>query len=130
MIFSKDSSNTHNLMQSTTEQLSPEAREYTSVLRCLDNVALWNINLFYFICFQAMFEVITSEASYLKSLHIVVSHFMSAMLPVTNGPPEEQLLDRQQFHFIFGGLTSIKAISERYIYFHIQVSHSFTFKEH
>jgi len=69
-----------------------------------------------------MFEVITSEASYLKSLDILVSHFMlnKPLLPNPNLPALEgdgshqQILDRQQYHFLFSGISSIKGVSERY----------------
>ena len=88
-----------------------------------------------------MFEVITSEASYLKSLDILISHFMldKDLLPNPNLPASEppsntataimgtmggtvlppaegltQILDRQQYHFLFSGLSSIKGVSERY----------------
>ena len=69
-----------------------------------------------------MFEVITSEASYLKSLDILVSHFMldKELLPNPNLPATEgdtihqQILDRQQYHFLFSGISAIKGVSERY----------------
>lgn len=67
-----------------------------------------------------MFEVITSEASYLKSLDILVSHFMlcKEFLPNPNLPSNDcvdqpQMLDRQQYHFLFSGLSAIKGVSER-----------------
>lgn len=81
---------------------------------------------FYTIFYQAMFEVITSEASYLKSLDILISHFMldrdllpnpnlPAVDPVANATGEvlTQILDRQQYHFLFSGLSAIKGVSER-----------------
>ncbi|XP_066932051.1 rho guanine nucleotide exchange factor 16-like isoform X2 [Clytia hemisphaerica] len=71
---------------------------------------------------EAMFEVITSEASYLKSLDILISHFMlnRDLLPNPNHPSHEgdelpQLLDRQQYHFLFSGLSAIKGVSERFL---------------
>ena len=68
-----------------------------------------------------MFEVITSEASYLKSLDILVSHFMlnkqflpNPNLPSPNdGTAQQQILDRQQYHFLFSGISAIKGVSER-----------------
>ena len=66
-----------------------------------------------------MFEVITSEASYLKSLDILVNHFMlnPLFLPNPNLPSEnsdeQQLIDRQQYHFLFSGISAVKAVSER-----------------
>merc|ERR1719494_195807 len=71
---------------------------------------------------EAMFEVITSEASYLKSLDILVSHFMmcpdflpNPNLPNPEMPNEKQILDRQQYHFLFSGVAAIKAASERFL---------------
>ncbi|XP_047139242.1 rho guanine nucleotide exchange factor 16 isoform X2 [Hydra vulgaris] len=70
---------------------------------------------------EAMFEVITSEASYLKSLDILISHFMMSKvflpnpnLPSSN-PNEVQFIDRQQYHFLFSGLSSVKSASERFL---------------
>ena len=60
-----------------------------------------------------MFEVITSEASYLKSLSILVNHFMNEFLEQLEKPSEERLIDKQQFHFIFGGLAAIRNTSEK-----------------
>ena len=60
-----------------------------------------------------MFEVITSEASYLKSLAILVNYFMNEFLEKLNNPGEEKIIDKQQFHFLFGGLPIIKSISEK-----------------
>ena len=62
---------------------------------------------------QAMFEVLTSEASYLKSLNILVNHFMNECLEKVDHMQEEKVLDKQQFHFLFGGLPKIKSVSER-----------------
>lgn len=70
---------------------------------------------------EAMFEVITSEASYLKSLDILVSHFMlnKEFLPNPRIPSadtdEKQMLDRQQYHFLFTGISAIKSVSERFL---------------
>ena len=64
---------------------------------------------------EAIFEVISSEASYLKSLDILVTHFMlhKAFLPNPNYPSEdgteEQILDRHQYHFLFSGVSAIKS---------------------
>ena len=59
-----------------------------------------------------MFEVLTSEASYLKSLNILVNYFMNEFLESSHG--EEKIIDKQQFHFLFGGLPMIKSVSEKY----------------
>ncbi|XP_065656278.1 rho guanine nucleotide exchange factor 16 isoform X9 [Hydra vulgaris] len=70
---------------------------------------------------EAMFELITSEASYLKSLDILISHFMMSKvflpnpnLPSSN-PSEVQFIDRQQYHFLFSGLSSVKSASQRFL---------------
>jgi len=64
---------------------------------------------------EAMFEVLTSEASYLKSLNILVNHFMNECLEKVDHVQEEKVLDKQQFHFLFGGLPKIKSVSERFL---------------
>eukprot|EP00061_Rhincodon_typus_P009296 g32691.t1 len=56
---------------------------------------------------EAMFELVTSEASYYKSLEILVFHFMkSEQLSEALSPIEK--------HHIFSNILDIKAASERF----------------
>lgn len=62
---------------------------------------------FEFLRSQAMFEVITSEASYLKSLTVVVSNFLgSRELAMT--------LHAMERHTLFSNLLEVRDVSERY----------------
>ncbi|KAE8604598.1 hypothetical protein XENTR_v10014751 [Xenopus tropicalis] len=57
---------------------------------------------------EAMFELLTSEASYYKSLRLVVSHFMDS----------ERLrasLHQSEIHFIFSNVLEVLATSERFL---------------
>ncbi|XP_053316065.1 ephexin-1 isoform X2 [Spea bombifrons] len=57
---------------------------------------------------EAMFELVTSEASYYKSLRLLVSHFMeSERLRSTLNPSE--------IHFIFSNVIEVLATSERFL---------------
>ncbi|OCT78812.1 ephexin-1 isoform X1 [Xenopus laevis] len=57
---------------------------------------------------EAMFELLTSEASYYKSLRLVVSHFMdSERLRAT--------LHQSEIHFIFSNALEVLATSERFL---------------
>ncbi|XP_041419376.1 ephexin-1 isoform X2 [Xenopus laevis] len=57
---------------------------------------------------EAMFELLTSEASYYKSLRLVVSHFMdSERLRAT--------LHQSEIHFIFSNVLEVLATSERFL---------------
>ncbi|KAM9316458.1 ephexin-1 [Gastrophryne carolinensis] len=57
---------------------------------------------------EAMFELVTSEASYYKSLRLLVSHFMeSDRLRATLHPSET--------HFIFSNVLEVLATSERFL---------------
>ncbi|XP_018423169.1 PREDICTED: ephexin-1 isoform X2 [Nanorana parkeri] len=57
---------------------------------------------------EAMFELVTSEASYYKSLRLLVSHFMeSERLKATLHPSE--------IHFIFSNVLEVLSISERFL---------------
>ncbi|XP_063965848.1 uncharacterized protein LOC129275930 isoform X2 [Lytechinus pictus] len=58
---------------------------------------------------EALFEIITSEASYLKSLNLVVNHFCEApgLLP-SNG-----VLKRPEHHSLFSNIKTVRDISER-----------------
>ncbi|KAM3931690.1 ephexin-1 isoform 2-T2 [Leptodactylus fuscus] len=57
---------------------------------------------------EAMFELVTSEASYYKSLSLLVSHFMeSDRLKATIHPSE--------MHFIFSNVLEVLSTSERFL---------------
>ncbi|KAG9494384.1 hypothetical protein GDO78_001960 [Eleutherodactylus coqui] len=57
---------------------------------------------------EAMFELVTSEASYYKSLSLLVSHFMeSERLKATIHPSE--------MHFIFSNVLEVLSTSERFL---------------
>ena len=66
--------------------------------------------------------MISSEASYLKSLDILVTHFMTneALKPNPNYPSEDgtevQMLDRHQYHFLFSGVGAIKSM-RKYLFY-------------
>ena len=49
-----------------------------------------------------MFEVITSEASYLKSLNVLVSHFMQC--PQFNPENENAVLTKREKHVLFSDI--------------------------
>ncbi|KAM4772111.1 ephexin-1 isoform 2-T2 [Rhinophrynus dorsalis] len=57
---------------------------------------------------EAMFELVTSEASYYKSLRLLISHFMeSETLKAT--------LHQSEMHFIFSNVLEVLATSERFL---------------
>ncbi|XP_053565901.1 ephexin-1 isoform X2 [Bombina bombina] len=57
---------------------------------------------------EAMFELVTSEASYYKSLRLLVSHFMeSESLRAT--------IHQSEMHFIFSNVLEVLATSERFL---------------
>ncbi|KAJ8401280.1 hypothetical protein AAFF_G00385110 [Aldrovandia affinis] len=57
---------------------------------------------------EAMFEMMGSEASYLKSLVVAVSHFL--------GSQELRLtLSKMEHHILFSNLTEVKRVSERFL---------------
>ncbi|XP_072174596.1 uncharacterized protein [Diadema setosum] len=58
---------------------------------------------------EALFEIITSEASYLRSLNLVVQHFVEA--PVLC--PPNGLLKRPEHHSLFSNIRAVRDISER-----------------
>ena len=61
------------------------------------------------LCFKAYFEVITSEASYLKSLNILIDTFlMSKFLS-----PDSGNVTRLERHHIFSNIVSVMETSER-----------------
>lgn len=55
---------------------------------------------------QALFEVITSEATYLRSLGVAVSHFRSSQ-------PLQAALAVTELHQLFSNLPQVKGVSDR-----------------
>ncbi|KAJ7379711.1 Rho guanine nucleotide exchange factor 26 [Desmophyllum pertusum] len=62
---------------------------------------------------EAMFEVITSEASYIRSLNILMLHFLSS----DDLSPGSSLcvLERGQSHVLFSNISAIKSVSESFL---------------
>ena len=66
--------------------------------------------IFLMILFQTLFELITSEASYLKSLNILISNFLEA--PELS---DNYLIDKRDKHVLFSNATAVRDVSSRYI---------------
>lgn len=62
---------------------------------------------------EAMFEVITSEASYIRSLNILLSRFMKSE-ELSSGS-SLCVLERGQSHVLFSNISSIKSVSENFL---------------
>ncbi|XP_073251927.1 uncharacterized protein [Porites lutea] len=62
---------------------------------------------------EAMFEVITSEASYLRSLNILMSQFIKS--EELNAGSSLCVLERGQSHVLFSNINSIKSVSENFL---------------
>ena len=60
-----------------------------------------------------MFEVITSEASYHRSLCVLIEHFMDDPGMNPNLPQGRRVLDKRQFHVIFSNVKEVREISAR-----------------
>lgn len=61
---------------------------------------------FFGILLQAMFELVTSEASYYKSLNLLVSHFME-------NERLKKILHPSEAHILFSNVLDVMAVSER-----------------
>lgn len=57
-------------------------------------------------CLQAMFEIITSEYSYMHSLSILVSHFMKS-------EELKETMTQTEHHHLFSNISDILAVSTR-----------------
>uniref|UniRef100_G1MSA6 Neuronal guanine nucleotide exchange factor n=1 Tax=Meleagris gallopavo TaxID=9103 RepID=G1MSA6_MELGA len=55
-----------------------------------------------------MFELVTSEASYCKSLNLLVSHFME-------NERLKKILHQSEAHILFSNVLDVKAVSERFL---------------
>uniref|UniRef100_T1ISE3 DH domain-containing protein n=1 Tax=Strigamia maritima TaxID=126957 RepID=T1ISE3_STRMM len=61
---------------------------------------------------EAMFEVITSEASYLKSLNVLVHHFMNCP-QFKDASLSDCALTKQEWKILFSDVLPVKAVSEK-----------------
>nr|XP_040058686.1 rho guanine nucleotide exchange factor 19 isoform X2 [Gasterosteus aculeatus aculeatus] len=57
---------------------------------------------------EARFELISSEASYLRSLRVVVNHFCAS-------EALRKALNRMEHHFLFSNITCVMAASEKFL---------------
>ncbi|XP_075762555.1 rho guanine nucleotide exchange factor 19 isoform X3 [Pelodiscus sinensis] len=57
---------------------------------------------------EALFEVITSEASYLRSLSVATSHFKGSLVL-------QETLTRAEVHRLFSNLQQVRDVSERFL---------------
>ena len=60
-----------------------------------------------------MFEVITSEATYLRSLDVLISHFMEDPGMNPGLPEGRRVLDKRQHHVIFSNVREVRDTSAR-----------------
>lgn len=60
---------------------------------------------------EAMFEVITSEASYLRSLNILINNFVTA--PEFSLKSPLCIISRNEKHHLFSNIVSVRAVSEK-----------------
>lgn len=66
---------------------------------------MWSSDLLF--CFlQAMFELVTSEASYYKSLEILETHFLRSPVLIST-------LSQSDMHFLFSNIEEVMKASER-----------------
>jgi len=63
---------------------------------------------------QAQFEIISSEVSYLKSMNILVDHFMSN-LRVTFDRDMESILSRNDFKILFSNARAVRDASAKLV---------------
>ncbi|XP_071514753.1 uncharacterized protein Exn isoform X2 [Panulirus ornatus] len=63
---------------------------------------------------EAMFEMITSEASYLKSLNVLVTHFVQCP-EFTIDEGEDAVLSRRERHILFSDILPVKRCSELFL---------------
>lgn len=84
------------------------AAQMFSLMLCMP---LYRIGRYLLISFfgilpQAMFELVTSEASYYKSLNLLVSHFME-------NERLKKILHQSEAHILFSNVLDVMAVSER-----------------
>ena len=62
-----------------------------------------------------MFEVISSEATYLRSLDVLIQHFMDdpGMNPYL--PEGRRVIDKRQHHVIFSNVREVREVSSKFL---------------
>jgi len=63
---------------------------------------------------QAQFEIISSEVSYLKSMNILVGHFMSN-LGVNVDRDKESIISRDDFNWLFSNARAVRDASAKLV---------------
>eukprot|EP00118_Oscarella_pearsei_P003472 m.14429 g.14429 ORF g.14429 m.14429 type:complete len:981 (+) comp25748_c0_seq2:205-3147(+) len=63
---------------------------------------------------EAQFELISSEATYWKSLNILINHFMNAPEFSDSLPEDVRVLDKHQRHVLFSNLPSVLNVVTRF----------------
>lgn len=61
---------------------------------------------------EAMFELITSEASYLRSLNVLTTHFIQSQEFSGDSSTAEPLLSRLERHTLFSDIVPVRECSE------------------
>ena len=63
---------------------------------------------------QTLFEIITSEASYLKSLHLVISHFVESVeFDAIHSPAA--IVTKRDFKILFSNIVAVWTVSARLV---------------
>ncbi|XP_043531677.1 rho guanine nucleotide exchange factor 19 isoform X3 [Chiloscyllium plagiosum] len=100
-----------SVMNSSSSQFSPKDSSFISwhtIPEVKESGLLDLISIREYKLQEAMFEVITSEASYLRSLTIAVSHFSKC-------PEMLDMLTLTERHTLFSNLQEVKDTSERFL---------------
>jgi neuronal guanine nucleotide exchange factor len=64
---------------------------------------------------EAIFEVVTTEATYLRSLDVLIHHFMEDPGMNPNLPEGRRVLDKRQHHVIFSNVQEVRETSARFL---------------
>ena len=66
-----------------------------------------------YIYIQALFEVLTSEVSYLKSLEVFISSFCQNKELI--GQSDSSILDKRDAHVLFSNIQAVRDVSTKYV---------------
>ena len=61
-----------------------------------------------------MFEVIATEGSYVRSLDVLIKHFMEDPGMNPDLPEGRRVLNRRQYHVIFSNVREVHEVAKRY----------------
>ena len=70
---------------------------------------------------EAMYEVVMSEATYLRSLDVLIEHFMDDPGMNPSLPEGRKVMSKREHHVIFSNIGDVRQASARWVWLTVRV---------